>query len=394
MILDSESEISDLNFIGGPVPVVLVGHSIQNDLRAFRLDHWPLIDTSLIYSYDGLPECTPSLQDLALLLLRVRMRGAEDPVDNSSSSKGNKVQNDDGCKGHGKKGNKNLQSKQAKGSKTTNPAVAVPSIHDPSEDARISMRLIQLELQKAGFGLPLAPPQWRLPSEDLSRLLVYGIPASVQEEQLQDLLAKHKAPLYDHIEITGGGGGAGRGGNSGFKRAVMEFSHPGLANEAFTKLGSTNTKKGGQGEEEERAVGVIINEGKDCLGRAFKEIRLNTTSDGENVTIKIRKPACHNGLAFGKVDSPPLKYQFQSPYLAAALEAQKARAVAADTSAAVLTSSSRNQDKNNKDDNKDRKGKKGAGGGGGGGGGSISMGPTATYLAATRLNRRAKGSQI
>jgi hypothetical protein len=35
---------------GGP-PAVLVGHDLRNDLKAVRLDHFPIIDTALIFSY-------------------------------------------------------------------------------------------------------------------------------------------------------------------------------------------------------------------------------------------------------------------------------------------------------------------------------------------------------
>jgi hypothetical protein len=32
---------------------VLVGHSLQHDLRALRLDHWHVIDTSLLFRFKG-----------------------------------------------------------------------------------------------------------------------------------------------------------------------------------------------------------------------------------------------------------------------------------------------------------------------------------------------------
>lgn len=33
------------------VPTVLVGHALHHDLIALKLDHQPVIDTSLIFSY-------------------------------------------------------------------------------------------------------------------------------------------------------------------------------------------------------------------------------------------------------------------------------------------------------------------------------------------------------
>ena len=49
---------------------VLVGHSLNHDLMALRLDHRLVIDTAFLFRYQGLDQCTPSLADLAERLLQ------------------------------------------------------------------------------------------------------------------------------------------------------------------------------------------------------------------------------------------------------------------------------------------------------------------------------------
>ena len=49
--------------------VVLVGHALHHDLRALKLDYWPIIDTAHLYSYAGMPSATPGLADLAEAVL-------------------------------------------------------------------------------------------------------------------------------------------------------------------------------------------------------------------------------------------------------------------------------------------------------------------------------------
>jgi RNA exonuclease 1 len=53
---------------------VLVGHSLSHDLRALRLDHRPIIDTSLLFSLKELPRATPALADLCKMVLGYEMR--------------------------------------------------------------------------------------------------------------------------------------------------------------------------------------------------------------------------------------------------------------------------------------------------------------------------------
>jgi len=53
---------------------ILVGHSLSHDLRALRLDHRPVIDTSLLFSFKELPRATPALADLCKMILGYEMR--------------------------------------------------------------------------------------------------------------------------------------------------------------------------------------------------------------------------------------------------------------------------------------------------------------------------------
>ena len=60
--------------IGDEGMVVMVGHALHHDLRAMKLDYWPVIDTSLIYQYDGLPQATPGLAALSLGVMNNEMK--------------------------------------------------------------------------------------------------------------------------------------------------------------------------------------------------------------------------------------------------------------------------------------------------------------------------------
>lgn len=53
---------------------VLVGHGVHHDMHALQLDYWPVIDTALLYAFDGMPDYTPSLTQLAQLVLGKTLR--------------------------------------------------------------------------------------------------------------------------------------------------------------------------------------------------------------------------------------------------------------------------------------------------------------------------------
>ncbi|EFJ44915.1 hypothetical protein VOLCADRAFT_94683 [Volvox carteri f. nagariensis] len=205
---------------GGERPVVLVGHSLHHDLTALKLDHQPVIDTSLIFPLMGLPNATPGLKDLARGLLGLEMR-----------------------KGRG-------------------------GAHDSREDAAVTMRLVMRELQMAVPSGPLEPPQTRVSPADLAKLLVHGLRegrGQVElEEELRGVLAAAGAPGFDRLEQN----------PDHATQLLLVFKTPAVANEAFKKL---------PGKQD-----------KDSLGRFFKQVSL---SSGK--ICKIRKMACHGGMAFG-----------------------------------------------------------------------------------------------
>ena len=56
---------------------VLVGHALHHDLRAMKLDYWPIIDTAFLYFYAGLPSATPGLADLSAAVMGKELRQNE-----------------------------------------------------------------------------------------------------------------------------------------------------------------------------------------------------------------------------------------------------------------------------------------------------------------------------
>lgn len=69
---------------------VLVGHSLDNDLRALKLDYRPVIDTALVHSWRGCPGLTPGLAALSEILLERTMRDgagtAHDAIEDAAAS--------------------------------------------------------------------------------------------------------------------------------------------------------------------------------------------------------------------------------------------------------------------------------------------------------------------
>ncbi|GIL80815.1 hypothetical protein Vretimale_9413 [Volvox reticuliferus] len=207
-------------------PVVLVGHALHHDLTALRLDHQPVIDTSLIFSYRNLPSCIPGLKDLARAVLGAEMR------------------------------------KRAGGT------------HDSMEDAAVAMRLVIRELQMAVPSLPLEPPQVKVPATELVKLMAHALPEGMgpveAEQALRAALAAAGAPTFERLEVV----------PDNAKQVLLVFAKPSVANESFKKL---------PGKPQ-----------KDSLGRYFKEVALGS---GKRPSCKVRKMACHNGMAFGSVDA-------------------------------------------------------------------------------------------
>ncbi|MEW5302763.1 MAG: hypothetical protein WDW36_005512 [Sanguina aurantia] len=196
-------------------PTVLVGHALHHDLTVLALDHAPVIDTALLFAFQGLSDCTPSLKDLARAVLGIEMRAREE------------------------------------------------GRHDSKEDASVAMQLVAHELARTHPTPPLPPPVVHVSKEDLCKLLLHSIPKDATNEQITALFQRAPSgPQPVQLE-----------GSAADKKLTAVFKHAGDANDAFKLL---------EGQAS-----------KDSAGRAFKEV---TLSLGRN--IKVRKMACHNGLAF------------------------------------------------------------------------------------------------
>ncbi|KAG9446081.1 hypothetical protein H6P81_012209 [Aristolochia fimbriata] len=113
---------------------ILIGHSLSNDLRALKLDHVRVIDTSLIFKYHGFPiHRRPSLNKLCKSVLGYEVRKEGAP-------------------------------------------------HNCLDDAYAAMKLVLAKLEH-GFDDPLPNPN-EVSEDELSKLLLHGIPTSVPVEDL------------------------------------------------------------------------------------------------------------------------------------------------------------------------------------------------------------------
>lgn len=118
---------------------ILVGHSLNNDLQALKLDHARVIDTSLIFKYEnGSKFRRPSLFDLCKSVLGYELR---------------------------KKG----------------------SPHNCLDDACAAMKLV---LTKIEGGIDNGPPLVHSggPEIDMAKLLIHRIPISIPSEELHNII--------------------------------------------------------------------------------------------------------------------------------------------------------------------------------------------------------------
>lgn len=166
---------------------VLVGHALHHDLAALRLDHHPIIDTSLLFSYAALPDVTPSLKDLAQVVLKVSMR----------------------TKSEGR--------------------------HDMVEDAVVAMQLVAHEMAQPRPTPPLPTLELKVPKEQLRKLLVHSIPSGTTPRDVAAVFELLGVPA-EAIE-----------GDVSSRKLHAVFKHPGDANEAFKRIpGRWETDNGGR----------------------------------------------------------------------------------------------------------------------------------------------------
>ncbi|KAG2444851.1 hypothetical protein HXX76_001592 [Chlamydomonas incerta] len=219
----------------GGRPAVLVGHALYHDLQALRLDYAPVIDTSLLFGFRGLPEATPSLKDLAKVLLQLQMR--------------------EGGAG----------------------------AHDSREDAAVSMRLVMRELQLAAPTGPLDAPDVRVPAADLAKLCVHSLPEGVAEEDLRRAFTAAGAPVFSGLE-----------GSLADKKVLVVFKHSGEANNAFAKLpGKARKDVLGRFYKQVSIPAASPPSATEDAAPAA------AAAAAAPLTCKVRKMACHNGAAFG-----------------------------------------------------------------------------------------------
>ena len=129
--------------------VVLVGHALHHDLKAMRMDYWPVIDTSFIYSYEGLPRATPALAQLSTMVLKRSIR------------------------------------------------TAVDSHHSQIEDALASLQLAQHQLEH-GEIRTLPPPDTVVPAPARKRLLIHKLPPSTVRRDVAKMF-KGLVPAADGV---------------------------------------------------------------------------------------------------------------------------------------------------------------------------------------------------
>ncbi|KAK9819954.1 hypothetical protein WJX72_004360 [[Myrmecia] bisecta] len=220
--------------------VVLVGHALHHDLRALRLDHLPVIDTSLIFSYKGLPGATPSLADLYKAVIGRDLREG--------------------------------------------------AVHDCMQDAAATMALVQHQLQQQEPTFVLDPPQIKVPSGDLRKLLVHSIPPGTTVADLQSLWTRGAADQGEPATASTSNPSSADEpcsfaveGDLSSRKVLLVFKHPGEANDAFKRLAAKQQV--------------------DCLGRAQKDVTLQIGSSKGKI-VKLRKMGAHNGMAYGQQRKP------------------------------------------------------------------------------------------
>lgn len=138
---DAQNLVMDLLTPG----TILVGHSLHHDLRALRIDHKRVIDTSLLFRDASWPPAySPSLSSLCQAILKYNFREDDKP-------------------------------------------------HDCLEDAIVPMRLVHYRLEHDVSSLSLPFPRKEINQEDLCKLLLHMLPSSVPVSSLRSIFPKDSA---------------------------------------------------------------------------------------------------------------------------------------------------------------------------------------------------------
>eukprot|EP00850_Spirogloea_muscicola_P001358 SM000005S17155 [mRNA] locus=s5:490556:494716:+ [translate_table: standard] len=133
---DAQSAVKRLLMPG----TILIGHGLHHDLRALRIDHRRVIDTALLFCYEGLANAVPALGDLCRAVL-------EEPFREGSVS------------------------------------------HDSVEDATVPMKLVLHKL-KHGPTAPLKAPSHHVDKAELAKLYIHRVPHGVSPQDLATIFPK------------------------------------------------------------------------------------------------------------------------------------------------------------------------------------------------------------
>lgn len=126
---------------------ILVGHSLHNDLKALKIDHLQVIDTSFIFKFKDLPTChSPSLNNLCKAVLGYEVRREGEP-------------------------------------------------HNCLNDAQAAMKLVLAKLEH-GFDDPIAVAGKDVPNSDLAKLLLHKIQIEIPCQELRRVF-----PMEYNIDI-------------------------------------------------------------------------------------------------------------------------------------------------------------------------------------------------
>lgn len=156
---------------------ILVGHSLNNDLKALKLDHARVIDTALVFKYaNGSHSRRPSLSDLCKSVLGFELRETGAP-------------------------------------------------HNCLDDACAAMKLVLAKIESGVDNIsPL--PEKDVPEKEMTKLLVHRISTSLPEEELHNII-----PGDFTIEVK-----TAKKAGGGLYSAFVTFRNQQLANEAYKTL--------------------------------------------------------------------------------------------------------------------------------------------------------------
>ncbi|KAK2967626.1 hypothetical protein RJ640_030497, partial [Escallonia rubra] len=153
-----------------PHGTILVGHSLNNDLQALMVDHARVIDTSLVFKYDGPNHRRPSLNDLCKASLKcisahLIFKFVKIAVTSDFSTKVSPYQQS--VLGY------ELRQKDTP--------------HNCLDDACAAMKLVLAKVEgREKHAIPLVHKD--VPDVDMAKLLIHGIPISVPKEELHKFI--------------------------------------------------------------------------------------------------------------------------------------------------------------------------------------------------------------